>query len=178
MTIRGDLRDQVRRRANFTCEYCGVTEADSGGELTVDHFQPSANYGTDEFANLLYCCFRCNLYKSDYWPAQGTDPALWNPRQSARESHLLLLANGMLHPITAAGEFTLRRLRLNRQPLVAYRVRRWSLNEAQRLMGRCRDLLSLVEQLHQQQARLLEEQHALLKEQRAWLELQKGGSIQ
>ncbi len=83
MTISEGLRDQVRDRAKFACEYCGVTEADTGGPLTVDHFRPRTSGGTDELDNLLYCCFRCNLYKADYWPAQPTDPPLWNPRQTA-----------------------------------------------------------------------------------------------
>jgi len=38
MTITADIREQVRQRANFACEFCGVTETDTGGHLTVDHF--------------------------------------------------------------------------------------------------------------------------------------------
>jgi HNH endonuclease len=43
----------------------GVTGNDSGGRLTVDHFQPQTHGGADNAGNLLYCCYRCNLYKSD-----------------------------------------------------------------------------------------------------------------
>ncbi len=32
------LRDRVRIRARFACEFCEVTETDTGGELTIDHF--------------------------------------------------------------------------------------------------------------------------------------------
>lgn len=42
MTLPARLREQVRRRANFACEFCGVTETDTGGQLTVDHFRPQA----------------------------------------------------------------------------------------------------------------------------------------
>lgn len=171
MTISAELRDRVRQRAHRAWEYCGVTETDTGGQLTVDHFHPQALGGTGDFENLLYCCYRCNLYKADYWPSQPTAPVLWNPRQAARESHLLTLADGMLYPITPTGEFTLRRLRLNRPPLVRYRLRRRSLAEEERLLGRYRDLLVLLEQLHQQHEALLEEQRTLLQEQRAWLQL-------
>jgi hypothetical protein len=45
MTITSEIRDQVRQRAHFACEFCGVTETDAGGELTVDHFQPTAKGG-------------------------------------------------------------------------------------------------------------------------------------
>jgi hypothetical protein len=35
-----DIREKVRTRSRFRCEFCGVTETDAGGELTVDHFRP------------------------------------------------------------------------------------------------------------------------------------------
>ena len=37
MTIDAGLRDRVRDRARFACEFCEVTETDTGGELTIDH---------------------------------------------------------------------------------------------------------------------------------------------
>jgi hypothetical protein len=173
MTIPAAISDQVRQRANCACEYCGVTETDTAGQLTVDHFQPRACGGTDGLENLLYCCYRCNLYNADYWPAEPADPVLWNPRRDPRDAHLLLLVDGTLYPITATGEFTLRRLRLNRPPLVVYRLRRQAQAEEVRLLTRSRDLLALLERLYQQQAALLEEQRALLEEQRALLKMQQ-----
>jgi len=74
MTITVDIREQVRQRANFACEFCGVTEIDSGGQLTIDHFQPSTKQGSDNLKNLVYCCIRCNQYKLDYWPTHANDP--------------------------------------------------------------------------------------------------------
>ncbi len=171
MTIPVELRFQVRQRANFACEFCGVTETDAGGELTVDHFQPQARGGADHLDNLLYCCVRCNQYKADYWPAAQNDPVLWNPRQEPVSTHFLTLANGTLFPITATGTFTLKRLRLNRPPLVAYRLRKYHQAEEQRLLTRYRAAITLLEQLYQQQAALLEEQRALLEEQRTILNL-------
>lgn len=176
MTRAAELWEQAHRRANFACEYCGVTETDVGGLLTVDHFQPQARGGTDALGNLLYCCHRCNLYKADYWPTQPTDPVLWNPREESVGTHLLFLADGSLHPITATGAFTLRRLRLNRPPLAAHRLRRQSRAEELRILERYREVVLLLEQLHRQQAALLEEHRALLEEQRAVLrELLKRG---
>lgn len=66
MTISSTLRDEVRRRARFTCEYCGTSETDAGAELTIDHFRPLSKGGADAFENLVYCCSRCNEYKQDY----------------------------------------------------------------------------------------------------------------
>lgn len=56
MTITDQMREQVRQRANFACEYCGVTETDTGGQLTIDHFHPRSKGGDDDLDNLLYCC--------------------------------------------------------------------------------------------------------------------------
>jgi len=35
MTITAELRDRVRQRANFACEYCGVTETATGGMRVI-----------------------------------------------------------------------------------------------------------------------------------------------
>jgi 5-methylcytosine-specific restriction endonuclease McrA len=79
MTLPAELVNRVRQRAQFACEYCGVTEVDSAGQLTVDHYRPRSRGGTDTLENLLYCCYRCNLYKADYWPEAPDDPVLWVP---------------------------------------------------------------------------------------------------
>jgi HNH endonuclease len=139
--------------------------------LTVDHFQPSSHGGSDSLDNLLYCCYRCNLYKADYWPAQPGDPVLWNPRRESMDTHRRPLADGTLYSLTATGGFTLKRLRLNRPQLVALRLGRQAEAEKKRLVARYQDLLTMLEQLHHQQARMLEEQRALLEEQRALLKL-------
>jgi len=161
----------VRQRAHFACEFCGVTETDTGGELTIDHFQPHTKGGTDAPENLLYCCHRCNQYKADCWPTQSEDPPLWHPRHEPIERHLLFLANGTLYPITETGAFTLKRLRLNRPPLVAYRVRKQGEMAEYRILTRYRELVVILEQLHQQQVALLEEQQVLLEEQRRLVQL-------
>jgi len=171
MSITQAVRLQVRQRANFACEFCGVTETDTGGELTVDHFRPQTKGGTDDLDNLLYSCQRCNQYKVDYWPAHPDDPVVWNPRQESLDTHLLALADGTLYPLTPTGAFTLKRLRLNRPPLIAYRLRKHYRTEEQRLLMRYHDVVAVLERLQQQQIALLEEQRALLEEQWALLTL-------
>lgn len=111
MRISADTRRQVRERAGFDCEYCGVRETDAGSELTIDHFQPRTRGGTDDTENLIYCCHRCNEYKAGFWPERPDDTPLWNPRREEMDNHLLLLADGTLYPVTAVGEFSLKRLR-------------------------------------------------------------------
>jgi hypothetical protein len=171
MTLPASITEQVRRRADHAYEYCGVTEVDSAGELSVDHFRPRNHGGADDLANLLYCCFRCNFYKADYWPEEPGDPMLWNPRQEPMTAHLLLLADGTLHPITPTGVFTLGRLRLNRPQLVTNRLRRREESDEQRLSAFLREQLALTSELYRQQAELLEDHRALLAEQRFLLRL-------
>jgi hypothetical protein len=171
MSIDVAKRLQVRQRANFACEYCSVSETDTGDELTIDHYQPQLKGGSDDLENLIYCCNRCNQYKSDYWATQPDQPTLWNPRKAPMNTHLLLLADGVLHPITQTGEFTLKRLRLNRTPLLAYRLRQRQRSEELRLLKRYQEVVNLLERLQQQQSALLEEQRTLLEEQRALLKL-------
>ena len=171
MTITTEIREQVRQRANYACEFCGVTETDVGGELTVDHFQPRAKGGDDGLENLLYCCVRCNQYKLDYWPTRPGDPSLWNPRCEPASQHFLELDDGKLYPLTVTGAFTLKRLRLNRPPLVAYRLRKHQRAEEVRLLTRYRGLVQLLEQLNIRLSALMEEQRQLLEEQRELLRL-------
>lgn len=176
MTIDAGLRDHVRERARFACEFCEVTETDTGGELTIDHFHPQAKGGTDDIDNLLYCCARCNQYKLDYWPAQPGDVSLWNPRTAPRVAQFLELADGTLHPLTQTGAFTVKRLRLNRPPLLAYRRRRQHDEQTNRVLVRYRELLELQEHLQAQVATLMEEQRSLMEDQQALLRLLVGQS--
>ena len=171
MTISNEIRAQVRQRANFACEFCGITETDTGGELTIDHFQPIAKGGDDSVGNLLYCCHRCNQYKLDYWSSHPDESSLWNPRREPAAQHFLELDDGTLHALTATGAFALKRLRLNRPPLVAYRLRKRQQAEEIRLLTRYREMVRLLEQLNTQLSVLTEEQRQLLEEQRELLRL-------
>jgi len=171
MTIQPAVREQVRRRADYACEFCSVSETDAGGQLTLDHFQPTSRGGQDTLDNLLYCCVRCNQYKLDYWPTGPNDPVLWNPRQEPASRHFLEFEDGTLHPLTATGIFTLKRLRLNRPALLAHRLRKRRKTEGTRLLKRYQELMQVLEQLLSQQAMLMEEQQRLLEEQQELLRL-------
>jgi 5-methylcytosine-specific restriction endonuclease McrA len=65
--MRRSERNALRALYQFRCAYCGTTEVDAGGELTVDHFQPHARGGADAPDNWVYACIICNDYKGDYW---------------------------------------------------------------------------------------------------------------
>jgi hypothetical protein len=57
MTISITIRKHIRQCANFAWEFCGIRETDTGGSLTIDHFQPKSKGGNDRLENLLYCLF-------------------------------------------------------------------------------------------------------------------------
>lgn len=173
MSIDADARQFVRSRAHFSCEYCGVSEVEAGGELTIDHYHPLTHGGADNLDNLLYCCTRCNQYKADYWPSTD-DPALWNPRQEPFHQHFVVLANGDLLSLTTVGELTIKRLRLNRPQLTEHRLRRQRVAEEAQLLARYREIVLLLESVLHQKAELVTEQHRLLEEYRSLLSILLG----
>lgn len=120
MAVSESIRQVVRQRARFACEYCGVTETNVGGELTIDHYEPRSQGGVDELDNLLYCC-AFNVYKGDYWRQAGSLQPLWHPRRESFATHFQVLASGVLQALTDDGQVALRVLRLNRPQLVRQR---------------------------------------------------------
>ncbi len=167
MSVSATVRENIRQRANFSCEYCGVSETESGGELTVDHFRPTSKGGDDSKENLVYCCFRCNVYKSDYWAEVSK---LFNPRKDKRDEHFWFSESGKLLPLTKTGEFTIKLLRLNRPPLVEKRWQDFQKLEERQILEQTQKAVEALLHLNRQQRELLKEQQNLLKEQRRLLE--------
>lgn len=160
------VREQVRQRAGFTCEFCSVCETDVGGFLTIDHFQPRSKGGLDTIENLVYACINCNQYKQDYWPQTADESKLWNPREETFSQHLIEIDNGLLAALTTIGDFTLHRLRLNRAQLVSYRLRRKEQLESVQLLARLQESLLVLVELNRQLSGLNQEQQELLQVQR------------
>lgn len=86
-------------------------------------------------------------------------------------AHFLHLEDGTLYPLTPTGTFTIQRIRLNRPPLVAYRLRQRRQAEEGRLLTRYHELVGLLEQVQRQHLALLEEHRRLLAEQRRLLKV-------
>jgi len=120
--------EEVRARYRRCCGYCGVSEADAGGELTVDHFRPTSAGGDDSDDNLVYACIRCNLNKSDFFPSPddlARGRRLLQPLQDEVAVHIRHNEQtGQLEPLTVTGRFHIELLDLNRPPLVAHRLQR------------------------------------------------------
>jgi hypothetical protein len=171
MSIAATLREQVRRRAQGACEFCGTSEISIGNLLTIDHFQPQSKGGSDDIENLIYACIACNQYKQDYWPASEALPALWNPRQEPATQHLVEQLDGQLTPLTSTGEFTIERLRLNRPQLILARQQRYQQAQISRLLRDYQELTALLAQTNSQITNLAQAQQALLEEQKQLLNL-------
>jgi HNH endonuclease len=171
MSLAASIREQVRRRAQYACEFCGIAEIDAGGMLTIDHFQPRAKAGSDGLENLSYVCIACNQYKQDYWPRTETAPTLWHPRQESASQHFVEQEDGQLTALTPTGIFTIKRLRLNRSQLIAARQRRQQQSQVERLLQRYQELTTVQTQINIQLTNLAMEQQVLLKEQRKWLRM-------
>src|SRR5579871_6225671 len=54
-------RRTIFARDNYTCQYCGSTTKD----LTIDHVSPKHRGGLATWENLVCCCRKCNMKKSD-----------------------------------------------------------------------------------------------------------------
>jgi len=143
-------REALRRRFEFRCGYCGVTETEVGAELTVDHFQPRSRGGSDGPANWVYACFTCNNHKSDVWAVDGPARIL-HPLNDVRSEHVTEAADGTLVGVSATGRYHIERLQLNRAPLVAHRR---AVRQQVELRHAVQQVLSRQEELRQRVAAL------------------------
>jgi hypothetical protein len=72
MTVRIEDRKIVKRRANYVCEYCGVSEIDVGGELTLDHYRPTALHNNPHFQR-AFCATEISEQKVGAIPTSNID---------------------------------------------------------------------------------------------------------
>lgn len=148
--MRLSLRRQVRQRDGWQCVYCGVTEEAVGAELTVDHFQPVRQGGSDTLENLVYACHACNEFKGDFWSAEP-EGRLLHPHLEEVAQHIHVEETGFLVGLTARGSLHIETLHLNRAPLVAHRLQQRRVAEQ---LQRERRLEARLEQMDRRLAHL------------------------
>jgi len=122
-----EIKNHVRERARYLCEYCHTSEKWQYVPFTIDHITPLAKGGSDELDNLALACFHCNRYKSDRVTAinskTGTEIPLFNPRHDNWNDHFIWSIDGLrIVPITAIGRVTIELLRLNRERIIPIRA--------------------------------------------------------
>lgn len=146
------MRRTVREIYQYRCGYCGVSEEDTGAELTIDHHRPQSCGGGNELGNLVYCCPKCNQCKGSYW--HKTNPPytrLLHPQRDDFRVHLYEEPSGELVGKTLEGSFLIQRLHLNRPELTTYRQKKRSeqqlQNELNAALEREQILLRRIEEL-------------------------------
>ncbi|HEV3143859.1 MAG TPA: HNH endonuclease signature motif containing protein [Gemmataceae bacterium] len=86
------LRQLVRERAGFRCEYCHLPEfAAAAASFHVEHIIAKKHRGSDDPENCCWSCHRCNLHKGSN--LSGRDPLterivrLFDPRRQSWKRH-------------------------------------------------------------------------------------------
>ena len=118
MALSKQLRDSVRERAKYRCEYCQYPEILSTSPLSIDHIQPRSLGGTDNYQNLALACRRCNerLYNfiTGIDRKTGLEAPLFDPRLQIWSEHFIWSADGLrIIGISPTGRATCDRLDLN-----------------------------------------------------------------
>lgn len=121
--IADDVREEIRQRANFLCEYCHTNERWQYIRFTVDHINPK---GGDLPENLALACFHCNRRKSDKTsvvdPQTGEIVELFNPRNHIWKEHFSWSVDGLrVVPKTLIDRATTELLELNRERILFIR---------------------------------------------------------
>ncbi len=121
------VRQAVRQRASFCCEYCYSQEKYCPDPLSVEHIVPRASAGRDDDANLALACQGCNGRKhvavSAIDPVTEREVPLYHPRRDVWDDHFAWSV-GFTEIIgkTATGRATVARLQLNRESLINLRT--------------------------------------------------------
>ena len=118
MTINKVLRQLVRERAKFLCEYCHSPEWSSADLFTLEHIIPQSKGGSDELDNLALACRRCNERRYNFTTGIdlefGIETPLFRARQQLWAEHFIWTADGIkIISLTSVGRATNNRLDLN-----------------------------------------------------------------
>ena len=118
MTISDSIRQLIRNRAQYRCEYCHSLERISANRFTVDHIIPKSLGGSDDSDNLALACRRCNERRYNFIAGFDSETQtivpLFNPRQQEWSEHFIWTADGsQIIGISPIGRATCHRLDLN-----------------------------------------------------------------
>jgi hypothetical protein len=117
-------REEVRRRADWRCEYCRLPQAHVITSFQIEHIVAKQHRGKDTLGNLAYTCLRCNLHKGPN--LAGIDPKtnkltrLFHPRRHRWSRHFRW-KGAVLVGRTGVGRTTVEVLDMNDPDRVALR---------------------------------------------------------
>lgn len=81
-------RQNVFKRDNFTCQYCGTHKPKT---LTLDHVMPVSRGGCDTWDNVVACCRPCNQRKRDRTPQEARMTLMRQPYEPRVSDYLHLV---------------------------------------------------------------------------------------
>lgn len=114
--IPAPLRQLVRERANYDCEYCLIGEEDTLLRHQVDHIIAEQHGGQTIAENLALACIHCNRLKGPNIASLDPDTrdltALFNPRTQDWSTHFSVEESNIL-PLTIEARATVFLLDLN-----------------------------------------------------------------
>jgi hypothetical protein len=121
------IREQVRQRAGYLCEYCHTNERWQYVRFTIDHLAAVSEGGADDPNNLALACFHCNRRRSNKQFAIDSETGeivpVFNPRIHQWSVHFIWSANTLrIIPLSATGRATLELLELNRERILLIRA--------------------------------------------------------
>lgn len=121
--ISEEVREHVRRRAGFFCEYCHTNERWQYVRFTIDHIFPNED---DSLENLALACFHCNRRKSNKTSVRDEksekEIPLYNPRTDDWKNHFAWSDDRItIISKTETGRITIDLLELNRERILQIR---------------------------------------------------------
>lgn len=153
-----DYRPFLRQDFLSHCAYCTGHEIELGGEdhFEIDHFRPRSKFPRqiNNYRNLYYACRGCNRIgaKGEQWPTPALRRAgyrFFDPvQENAYVLHLCEVPSGRLRDRTRVGDYSIKKLRLNRDGLVRLRKKRRQMRQL--LHRELRTLLAASRQIQQQ----------------------------
>jgi HNH endonuclease len=119
------LKETLRRRAGFRCEYCHLPEAIAELPFQFDHIIAAQHGGMVTEGNLAWACARCNRHKgpnlSGIDSESGKLTRLYNPRTDTWAEHFVW-KDAILTGQTAIGRTTIAVLQINHPEAKRQRV--------------------------------------------------------
>lgn len=141
-------REHIRTDCQQRCVYCDSHECDVGGAeaMQLDHFRPESIFDAlvNDPLNLHYGCARCNLLKSNHWPAGKADychdcqVGFIDPFAEDRAEYFEVSEDGTLTARRPPAQYIIGLLHLQRAHLRKLRLRRILFAEFRATVARIR----------------------------------------
>lgn len=139
----GYYREHIAADCQRRCVYCDAREDEVGGAeaMQLDHFRPESFPEFEDLINdplnLHYSCPRCNLWKSNNWPARGTPHThdgtngFLDPFVENRLDYFVVKPDGRIEPLRHPAKYIIGLLHLEREFMRKLREKRLLLAEWQ-----------------------------------------------